>query len=95
MKVKNDEFEIANLRQFCHSERSTTRNAVKELVLLRTVMEKWRERVYKLYCSVTVIKRKFRMFSFTNLSNIFSQKHFRVTAVVPLKQLYQPLILRV
>ena len=35
------------------------------------------------------------MFLFTNLSNIFLQEHFRVTAAKPLKQLYDRLILEI
>ena len=33
------------------------------------------------------------MFLFTNLSNIFLQDHFRLTAAKPLKQFYHSLIL--
>ena len=33
------------------------------------------------------------MFLFTNLSDIFLQKHFQVTAAKPLKQFYHSLIL--
>ena len=34
-----------------------------------------------------------RMFLFANLSNVFLQEHFRVTAVKTSRQLYHPLIL--
>ena len=79
------------------------RNALNKMILSRTDTEKWRGRVNKLYCYVTVIKKllsvnnvedwKIRMIWFTNFSNIFLQEHFRVTAVKPLKQLYYPLFL--
>ena len=59
---------------------------------------------YKLYCYVTVIEKwltrlyyvedwRNGMFLFTNLSKIFLQEHFRVTAAKPLRQSYLSLIL--
>ena len=72
------------------------------LILLRTVMEKWRGERGISYtimwrCLKKLLARlnnvddwKIRMIWSTNFSNIFLQENFWVTAAKPLQQFYHP-----